>query len=39
MGKEAEHVMRLGAKERDWLQALVRKGGVSASVLKLLGCC
>jgi transposase len=34
MGKEAKHGVRLGAKDRDRLQALVRKGGVSASVLK-----
>ena len=34
MGKEAKHVVRLGAEDREWLQVLVRKGGVSASVLK-----
>ena len=34
MGKEAKHVVRLGAKDREWLQALIRKGGASASVLK-----
>jgi transposase len=34
MGKEAKHVVRLGAEDREWLQTLVRKGGVSASVLK-----
>ena len=34
MGKEAKHVVRLGAEDREWLQTLVRKGGVSTSVLK-----
>jgi len=34
MGKEAKHVVRLGAKDREWLQVLVRKGGASASVFK-----
>ncbi len=34
MGKEAKHVVWLGAKDREWLQVLVRKGGASASVFK-----
>jgi transposase len=34
MGKEAKHVVRLVAKDREWLQVLVRKGGASASVFK-----
>ena len=34
MGKEAKHVVRLGVKDREWLQALIRKGSASASVLK-----
>ncbi len=34
MGKEAKHVVRLGARDREWLQALICKAGVSASVLK-----
>jgi len=34
MGKEAKHVVRLMAKDREWLQVLVRKGGASASVFK-----
>ena len=34
MGKEAKHVVRLVAKDRKWLQVLVRKGGTSASVFK-----
>jgi transposase len=34
MGKEAKHVVRLGTKDREWLQVLVRKGGMSVSVLK-----
>ena len=34
MGKEAKHVVRLVAKEREWLQVLVHKGSASASVFK-----
>ena len=34
MGKEAKHVVRLGAKDRERLQALIRKGSASASVVK-----
>ncbi len=34
MGKEAKHVVRLGAEDRERLQALIRKGSASASVLK-----
>ena len=30
MGKEAKHVVRLGAKDREWLQVLIREGGTSA---------
>jgi transposase len=34
MGKEAKHVVRLGARDREWLEVLIREGGASASVLK-----
>jgi transposase len=34
MGIEAKHVVRLGAKDREWLQVLIRKGSISASVVK-----
>lgn len=34
MNTEANYVVRLEAKDREWLQALVRKGGVSASVVR-----
>jgi transposase len=34
MGKEAKHVVRLGAEDRERLQVLIRKGIASASVLK-----
>jgi len=34
MGKEAKHVVRLGAEDRERLQVLIRKGSASASVLK-----
>ena len=34
MGKEAKHVVRLVAKDRERMQMLVRKGGASASVFK-----
>jgi transposase len=33
MNTEAKYVVRLEAEDRKWLQALVRKGGVSASVV------
>jgi len=34
MGKEAKHVVRLRATEREWLEVLIRKGKASASVVK-----
>ena len=34
MGKEAKHVVWLGAKEREWLQVLIRRGSASASTVK-----
>jgi len=34
MGREAKHVVRLGAKDRKWLQVLIRKGSASAFVVK-----
>lgn len=34
MGKDAKHIVRLKAEEREWLQSLVRKGGRSESALK-----
>ena len=34
MGKEAKHVVRLGAKDREWLQVLIGKGSASVSVVK-----
>jgi transposase len=34
VGKEEKHVVRLGAKDRERLQVLIRKGSASASVVK-----
>ena len=34
MGKEAKHVVWLGAKDREWLQVLIRRGSASASTVK-----
>jgi transposase len=34
VGKETKHVVRLGAEDRERLQALIRKGSASVSVVK-----